>query len=367
MPTSPTGRVVRHDVRVARRRRRGEGTVFYSHAERAWVARVSLGSRDGKRVRRKVRASTELGARQKLEALQRAHRAGAAPPTQPLDRYLAEWLPAQLHLRPSTRATYEIHIRLYIAPLLGGIPLGELHPRDVRRLVTDLQRRGKSPGYVHLVIRTLSAALGAAVADRIVGDSATAGVKLPKLDREPVPVLTRADADAILDAVAGTWVERPVRVWLGSGLRRGEVLGLDQGDLMLDEGFVRVRISKTTVRAVPVNDDAVAALREALTAAPRRGVHEPVFFGERTGDRLRGDSITHALPRILERAGIGHLTPHALRHGAASLMLAQGHSIRVISEQLGHRNPAITARVYAHVIPEAQRSAVSALDRRQKG
>lgn len=358
---------MRHDARVARRRRRGEGTVFYDHAERAWIARVSLGSRNGKRIRKKVRAATELRAKQQLEQLIRAHRAGRVSATQPLDRYLAEWLPTQVHLQPSTRATYETHIRLYIAPLLGGIPLGELHPRDVRRLVADLQRRGKSPGYIHLVVRTLSAALGAAVADRTIPDNATAGVKLPKLDREPVPVLTRDAADAILDAVAGTWVERPVRVWLGSGLRRGEVLGLDQGDLMLDDGFVRVRVSKTTIRAVPVNDDAVAALREAKAAAPRRGPKEPVFFGQRKGDRLRGDSITHALPRILERAGLGHLTPHALRHGAASLMLAKGHSMRVISEQLGHRNPAITARVYAHVIPEAQRAALGALDRRQKG
>jgi integrase len=46
-------------------------------------------------------------------------------------------------------------------------------------------------------------------------------------------------------------------------------------------------------------------------------------------------------------------------------MLADGHPMRVIAEQLGHRNPAITARVYAHVIPEAQRSAVGSLERRK--
>jgi integrase len=82
-------------------------------------------------------------------------------------------------------------------------------------------------------------------------------------------------------------------------------------------------------------------------------------------DRLRGDSVTHALPRILEAKGLPRLTPHKLRHGAATLMLAAGTPMRVIAEQLGHRNPALTARVYAHVVPEAQRAAVSALEPRR--
>jgi integrase len=76
--------------------------------------------------------------------------------------------------------------------------------------------------------------------------------------------LTHDDAADILVAVTGHWLELPVRVLLGSGLRLGELVGLDQGDLMLEAGFVRVRHSKTTVRAVPVSDDAVDALRDAL-------------------------------------------------------------------------------------------------------
>jgi integrase len=124
---------------------------------------------------------------------------------------------------------------------------------------------------------------------------------------------------------------------------------------------------------VPVSDDAVEALREALRQAPRVGPDEPVFFeprrprGRRVRDRLRGDSVTHALPRILEAKGLARLTPHKLRHGAATLMLADGTPMRVIAEQLGHRNPALTARVYAHVVPEAQRAAVRSLEPRRVG
>lgn len=359
---------VRHDVRMARRGRRGEGTVYYSHADRRWIARWPLGIVGGKRQAKRVKCRTEREANVALEQMRRTYRAGGAPSTGTLDAYLSEWLVAQRHLRPSTRRSYAGHVRLHIAPLLGGIPLAQLAPRDVRRLIEGMERKGRKPGTIRLVLATLSAALQAAVDERTLPDNAARGVKRPLLNREPVRALTNDEADRIIDAVRGTWIERPVRVWLGSGLRRGEVLGLDQRDLALDAGFVRVRVSKTTIRAVPVSDDAVAALREALVHAPRNGADDPVFFGVRGNSkyaRMPADSISHALPRILERAGLARLTPHALRHGAATIMLTGGASMRAIAEQLGHKNPAITARIYAHVVPESQRAAVSLLDRRQ--
>lgn len=351
---------MRHDAVVAkRRRRRGEGSVFYSHADGRWIARVPLGA--GKS--RRVKCRTEAAANGELERLRRLYRAGGTPADQTLDQYLAEWLPQHRHIRSSTRKSYEGHIRLHISPLLGGIRLGYLTVRDVRRLIADLERKGKSAGTIHLVIRTLGVALQSAVDDRAITDNATRGATLPRIEREPVRALTDQDADRILEAVSGSWIERPVRVWLGSGLRRGEVLGLDQADI--GDGFVRVRVSKTLIRAVPVSGDALDALHEAVSAVPRVGPKEPVFFSPRTGDRMRGDSITHALPRLLEAAGLGRLTPHALRHGAATIMLAGGAPMRVIAEQLGHKNPSLTARIYAHVVPESQRNAVGLLERRR--
>ncbi len=360
---------MRHDGSVAKRRsRRGEGSVFWSKSERAWIARVSLGVVNGRRVRRKARADSEAEAKQKLDELLRDYT--ASDPDQEraasLDEYLDAWFRRHSRtIRPSTRVGYRLHIDKHISPLLGGIRVSRLRTADVRRLVDELERKGLAAGTVHLVIRTLSVALNSAVADGILDRSPLLGVELPRIDREPVRPLAASDADAVLDAVAGTWVELPVRVWLGSGMRRGEVVGLDQRDLGLDAGFVRVRVTKTRVRAVPVSDDAVAALRQALVIAPRRGPDEPVFFAPKSGDRIKGDSLSHALPRILEQAGLARLTPHALRHGAATLMLAEGVQMRVIAEQLGHRNPALTSRIYAHVVPEQQRAAVAHLERRR--
>lgn len=351
---------------MARRRVRGTGSVFYDRNAGVWIANVSLGVHDGRRVRRKVRAATEHAAREELERLARAYRGGSIPANVTLDSYLGDWIHAHgRSVRASTAKSYSGHIEHHLSPFLGGIPLARLQPADVRRLVDDLDHRGLSPASIHRIVATLRAALNAAVGDRFIVDNVAAHIRLPRVESKPVQPLTALDADAIEDAVAGHWCEPIIRLLLGSGMRLGEAIGLDQGDLQLDAGYVRVRVSKTRARAIPISDGAVVAVRLALAGAPRLGPHEPVFFAPRRGDRLRGDSVTHVFPRLLVAAGLPPLTPHGLRHGAATLMLAQGVPMRVIADQLGHRNPALTARTYAHVVPEQQRAAVAALERRQ--
>lgn len=353
---------------MARRGRRGEGTVYYSHADRRWVARFPLGVVKGKRVAKRVKCRTERQAMAELERLRRAYGAGGDPATQTLDQYLEDWLRAHgRSIRPSTLTSYRGHVENHISPLLGGIPVARLRPADVRRLVDDLERRGKAPATIRLIVTTLRIALNAAVAERSIPDNPAAGVKLPRVERDPVRPLTADEADAIRTAVRGSWLEPIVRFLLGSGVRLGEAIGLDQRDLHLEAGYVSLRKSKTIVRSVDISDDAVAALRLALAVAPRRGPNEPVFFSPKEPrGRMLGSSVSHALPRYLADSGLGHFHPHLIRHGVATIMLSAGHSMRVIAEQLGHRNPAITARIYAHVIPESQRAAIGSLEPRQK-
>lgn len=353
----------RHNARVARRRarrRRGEGTVYQS--EGSWIARYPLGTVNGRRVSKRVRCHSEREALAQLERLRRTYGAGGDPATGTLSEYLADWLDGWREVRPSTATSYRGHIALHIGPLLGGIPLAKLQPADVRRLIGELEGKRLAAATIVRVITTLRIALNAAVAERIIPDNPAAHVRLPRVQREPVHPLTADAADAIVDATRDAWIGPIVRLLLGSGIRLGEAIGLNQGDVQ--PGFIRIRVSKTHVRAVPISEDAADALREALAQAPRRGPGEPVFFGPRGTDRMLGSSVSHALPRFLRAAGLPALSPHALRHGAATLMLAGGANIRTIAEQLGHRNPALTSRLYAHVVPDLQLSAVRLLERK---
>ncbi len=350
-----------------RRRDRGDGTVFWSEADGCWVARVSLGVVGGKRVRHKARAATEREAQAELVKLRRAYSQGASPVTMTLDAYLAEWLEAKRPtVSPSTHTSYAGHVRLHIAPLLGGIRVARLQTADARRLIADRLAAGLSPATVSRILTTLHVALQVLVDERSL-PSNPAGVALPVSDPEPVHPMTVAEANAVIGATRETWLGPLVRLLLGSGLRLGEACALNQGDV--GDGFVRLRKSKTTTRAVPVSQDGMEALAEALRACPRRGPKEPLFWSPRGQDRgrgqrgrLSGQSATHALPRILGAAGLPALTPHKLRHGHATMLLSAGVPMRVISEQLGHANPAMTAKVYAHVVPESQAKAVRRLD-----
>ena len=271
--------------------------------------------------------------------------------------YLEGWLRGKRNIRESTRSLYASHVRTHITPALGHIPITELQPRHVEAFVDSIDL---SPGTVGLILRTLKSALEAGVRRREIPDNPASTVEAPKVRRPPVEAMTPQDAADLVAAVRGTWLEQIVRFVLGSGVRIGEACGLDQGDVL--KGHVRIRAAKTTPRIVAISADAERALVEAVHKAPRRGKDEPVFFGPKTGDRLSRIAATHALPRVLARAGLRRMTMHTLRHGTATLMLEGGASMRVIADQLGHANPAVTARVYAHVVPAATQRALDILD-----
>jgi integrase len=342
-----------------RRRRKGSGSVFYSKAERVWIARITV---DGHR--HKARSATERGARRELEELRRRYAAATVADT--LEEYLGRWLSQHRRPRASTMTSYEGHVRLHIVPELGQIPVTLLTPADVDRLIARKLAEGKSPATVSRIVTTLRVALGAGVKRGELPRNVASLVDLPKAEERPVKAMTHDEGDRIVEAFRGHWAQHVIEVLHGSGMRLGEALSLNQGDLFLDEGYVRLRTSKTRLRTVFVNDDAVEAFRAALAEAKRRGPDEPVFTGPKTADRMRGSSVSHAVPRVLEAAGLGRMTVHGFRHGLATRMLLDGVPMREISEQLGHASPALTARTYAHVVPESLRRHVDATSRKSR-
>lgn len=303
--------------------------------------------------------------------LREAQRAGAPPDELTVAVYLERWLSRQRDIRESTRAQYANHIRVHLTPGLGGHRVADLQRRHVEAFVEDRARhispsthRVLSPSTIRSILVTLRSALEDGV-PRDLPYNVAKRVAGPRVNRPQVQAMTVVDARAILGAFRGTWLEHLVRVLLGSGLRIGEALALDQVDVQ--DGFVRLRKSKTTLRAVTVTEDAMEALRETLAAAPRRGPAEPVFFAPRHNragvrDRLDRNSVNHAFARILAENGLRHLSPHGLRHGTATLMLTHGAPMQSIADQLGHRNPGLTMRTYAHVDPILITRGLAALD-----
>ena len=348
------------------RRRRGEGALF-QRSNGLWVARVSLGVRNGKRRQRELHARTEDEAEALLREMRRRAGMGLDPAAgrQLLEAYLAEWLAAvRPTVRPGTHRSYQGHVALHIAPVLGGIQVGRLMPSDVRYLIDDRLAAGLSPATVGRLLVTLRMALGSGVRDGILERNVAAVVRPPRVERDAPGALAPDEALRLVEAVRDDWLGPLYILLLATGLRLGEACALDRRDLDLERGTVAVRSGKTAraVRTVPILAFALPHLRTHRARAASVDPDAPVFVGQRTGKRLTGFVASQHWHRLLRDLGWRQMRVHDLRHAHASLQLAAGTPMRVIADQLGHANPALTARVYAHLTTDALTDAAHRVD-----
>jgi integrase/recombinase XerC len=135
-----------------------------------------------------------------------------------------------------------------------------------------------------------------------------------------------------------------------SGLRVGELVGLNWRDIDEELGMVMIRAGKGNKdRLVPLGEPALDALKKWKTAMPVAWEHDGPVITNLRGGRLTTRSVEMILQRRIEAAGLtSGVTPHGLRHSFATHMLGNGADLRSIQEMLGHASLATTQR-YTHV------------------
>jgi integrase len=366
------------------KRANNEGSI-YQRADGRWVGQLMLAS--GRR--KYFYTDTRRAAQQKLTAAMRAQDQGLPVPVgrQTFGQFLGHWLAeiVQPDLRPKTYRSHEQNVRNHIAPALGKLRLEEVTAPRIQQFLNDRRAAGLSPRtvqYLHAIIRQ---ALGQAYAWRLVAVNAATLVRTPRADRYPAPALSTDQAAAVLAAVRGDRLEALVTVALALGLRQAEALGLCWSDIELDTGTLTIQHQLQRVRGawkltdpktsrsertLPLPAVAVEALRqhrvrqleERLLAGARwHGNPFDLVFTTTVGTPIDGVRVTRRFQALLERAGLPKLRFHDLRHGAASLLLAQGVPLPVTMAMLGH-NQVATALHYAHAIPELKREAMNRMD-----
>jgi integrase/recombinase XerC len=146
-----------------------------------------------------------------------------------------------------------------------------------------------------------------------------------------------------------------------AGLRVSELAGLNDSDLQLSEGTLRVRGKGRRERVSPVGSYAAGAINAWLAVrrvSPRekQGPEAPVFVN-RFGRRLTTRSVARMLEKHLRSSGLdGRTTPHTLRHSFATHLLDRGADIRSVQELLGHKS-LVTTQIYTHVSTAGLRAA----------
>lgn len=174
---------------------------------------------------------------------------------------------------------------------------------------------------------------------------------------------------ALLAAATGR-THALVALLLFSGLRISEALGLVWRDVDLSSGHLRVRyqLSRNGKRVrlktagarrdVVVIDSLARVLRHHRLATPHSRPGDPVF-ATATATSLRARNAGRDFAALVKAADLTDITPHALRHTYASMLIAQGRDPVYVADQLGHTTPVITLRTYAHLFRAAQQEATA--------
>jgi len=372
------------------RRGNAEGSIYH-RADGRWEARASLGCADGRRQRRAFYGRTRQEVARKLQAAQRALADGLPLPGERrmVGDFLEVWLKdsVALKVRPRTLQRYQEIVRLHLVPALGRVRLAKLTPAHVERMMNEALAAGQSPqsaAHHRAVLRT---ALNVAMRWGLVGRNVASLASPPRVPEREVRPLSRADARALLEAVKGDRLKALFTVALAVGLRQGEALGLRWQDVDLDGAALSVQRSLQRVggqwlflepktprsrRTVPLPAPVVAALREhrarqlqerlRLGPAWEGETWGDLVFADEAGGPLSGFHVRRRFYMLLAMAGLPPMRYHDLRHGAASLMAAQGVPMRTAMEMLGHSQISTTANIYAHVAPELTRDAADRME-----
>ena len=363
------------------KRGNSEGSI-YQRKDGRWAAAVY--TPDGRR--RTFYGKTRQDAAQKLLRAQRTIADGLplAGERLTVGQFLEIWLKdsAARKVRPRTLTRYQGIVRLHLVPALGRVPLARLMPAHVERLLNTGMAAGQSPQSVAHWRAVLRTALNIAMRQGLVGRNVASLAEPPHIPEREVHALTPTAARALLDAVHGDRLETLFTVALACGLRQSEALGLQWQDVNLDSGTLTVQRTLQRIdgayrflepktrgsrRTIALPQPVAASLRERhasqlaerlrVGAAWQGSQWGDLVFSDEAGGPLAGFHVTRRFRVLLRLAGLPPMRYHDLRHGAASLMAAQGVTPRVAMEILGHAQISTTMNIYTHVAPELQRDA----------
>ncbi len=325
-----------------------------------------------------------------------------APSRITVREYLEEWLEGRsAEVRPTTLASYTMHVKRHIVPRIGGERLQELTPATVTAFYGALLSEGREPkrkpakgekplpptGLSASTVRRVAATLHKALADAtmmgLLPLNPCDRARPPKVERDAdeageMRTWTPEELGSFLAAVAA---DRCYALWhlaAHTGMRRAELAGLrwtdvdfeasavsvQRGRVVVPRGGIKVGNPKTKqsrrrVHIDPATMKALKAWREQQARENREQHVKPsgYVFTDVDGGPLHPDFISRAFRTHIRRAGVPDIRFHDLRHTHASILIAAGVPAKVVSERLGHSTVAFTLQVYSHVLPGMQADA----------
>ncbi|MER5671944.1 tyrosine-type recombinase/integrase [Pseudonocardia alni] len=354
-----------------------------------WTFALELPAVGGKRsTMRRSGFTTKKAARAALdEAVQRLDGGVVVDDRETLGQYLEGWLvERQRSMKPTSYARYRDYVRNDIVPALGTRPLEKITHAHVATLITDLERSGRGAVTIHRIHATLRSALSDAVKRRRLMHNPAIHAVLPTVEKTEKGGWTVAEAIGFLAHVhdAGERDADLFELLIGTGLRKGEALALRWSDVDTAARIAHVRQTLSSVdnsrlvftapktkgsaAGVGLSKRVVEALRRQRERQDRDrarwgdayATHDLVFARD-NGEPLRPEYVLRKFRALTDAAGLPRVRVHDLRHLAASMMIAAGVPLPIVSKTLRHSTVSITSDVYSHLTADVAREAVDAM------
>jgi integrase len=274
-------------------------------------------------------------------------------------------------------------LRVHLLPVFGCLPIDQIQRRRIKQFIYDKLNEGLSASSVRNIKSTLSGVLTSAFEDEMIPGNEASGLgKLIKTGdlKKHINPFTKDEILLLLDK-AREHFPRYYPVFLlavSTGMRLGEVIGLQPGDIDFNGGFIEVkrsivrgrvdtpkngksrRVDMSLMLAQVLKDHLVWTKEETL----RKGWMKPpetLIFNDEGNPLDKRNLAQRYYEKCLAKAGLRRANWHCLRHTYASIHISQGESLAYVRDQLGHHSIQITVDIYGHLVPGSNRSAADRL------
>lgn len=386
-----------------KKRANGEGSVW-QRPNGTWVAQVSFtdpltGKPDRKSVSGKTKREV-LKKKRKLENAKDVNRLvdnGKITLGDWIDRWLEVYKkPA---LKYSTWYSYKQLADLHIKPGLGKKPLDRLRPNEIQAFYNKLSESGRidmgkqtegkpaglSPRTVRLCHIVINGALKQATKEGLIMWNPADATDPPRQVKKEIAPLTTDQVIYFLDAIKEHEIYSVIVTDLGTGLRRGELLGLTWPDIDLEGKTAIIRQSllqvggkvylqddvktKASKATITLPDEVVKVLKQVKKDQAKNKLllgeayqDNYLVFCREDGTPYRPDVIYHTFKDLLKKHGLPDVSFHAMRHTFCTMLLEHGEELSTVSKLARHSSISITADTYGHLTQPMRDKAASKLD-----
>lgn len=345
-----------------------------------WEGRISLG-RDGsgKRVSKSFYGSSQKEVAEKIRAAAAQLDEGTfiAPNKMTVKSWMNTWLAEYTGgIKENTLVSYRVQTEHNILPLLGAVKLSALQPHHIQKAVNALFKRPEKPLSAKSIKNcygVLHKALSQAVLNGYIAKNPCDGVQLPRVEKKEISPLNEAEIRAFLQAIKGHRNEILFRVALFTGMRQGELMGLQWdnvdfkvGSILVCQQMIHEKKQGGIYKIAPTKTDGIRKITPApivmdwLKAWKKEQAVQRLSMGDKWGDEFDGlvftdemgkhmknTTLTHEATMIGKKIGKTGFRFHDLRHSYAVAAIRAGDDMKTVSSNLGHASITITMDIYA--------------------